>query len=67
MRRALPAKSAEGACEKQMRVQTFEQRNSVFVQNGGAAAWRAAAKEKKNCSTAKRKRIKQSKTPNLGK
>lgn len=30
----MPAKSAEGVCAKQMRVQTFEQRSSVSVQNG---------------------------------
>lgn len=45
---SVPAKSAEGACAKQMRVQTSEQRDSVFVHNGGATAWRAATKEEKN-------------------
>ena len=33
---------------KQLRVQTCERRNSVFVQNAGTAAWRAATKEEKN-------------------
>lgn len=40
----MPAKSAEGAWGKQMRVQTFEQSSSVFVQNGGVAA----TKEERN-------------------